>query len=35
LARDHRKLVREHIEQGRLGVKGGRGFYEYTGERSA
>jgi 3-hydroxybutyryl-CoA dehydrogenase len=25
-----RKLLQEHIDQGRLGVKSGRGFYEYT-----
>src|SRR3712207_7322164 len=25
-----RKLLREYIDQGRLGVKSGRGFYEYT-----
>jgi 3-hydroxybutyryl-CoA dehydrogenase len=24
-----RKLLREYIDQDRLGVKGGRGFYEY------
>jgi 3-hydroxybutyryl-CoA dehydrogenase len=25
-----RKLLDEYIDQGRLGVKSGRGFYEYT-----
>ena len=25
-----RKLLHEQIDQGRLGVKSGRGFYEYT-----
>jgi len=25
-----RKLLHEYIDQGRLGVKSGRGFYEYT-----
>lgn len=26
-----RKLLREHIDEGRLGVKSGRGFYDYPG----
>ena len=25
-----RKLLHEYIDEGRLGVKSGRGFYEYT-----
>jgi 3-hydroxybutyryl-CoA dehydrogenase len=29
LAEGPRKLLRKHIEEGRLGVKSGRGFYEY------